>query len=894
MSETRPLIVLLCLDYYELVRNVHAHLLSALEARAETCFAQTKPEALRYLTSTSRPHTVIVCDAAESHPGFVDVLHHLVQYVQSGGTAVFAGAFSSFVRFWSLEAMFEFAWRLPWRLGPYHRTDYALNSRIKGLNVKELPKKYSMKAVTLAGITPKAALYAEPRYLRKLSRGKDSPTAETPLEAAVAFTKIEKGRLGTGVVSLVVLNAPYSVLITSLEKAPFMDEQYEQLYRATRRNATLLEVQNERAAMEALSATLPPTSVLVSDGTITHSKYSRLLTQLVEFARSGGRVVLGVHFSSTISPADGKPFFRKWGLDWDYGEYHRTTFQLNPGGVPPPLNEQALFPSMSAKAVHLRNVPVEDAVYLPESEAHVQSPVFAATPITGSRAQQTPGAFARVGEGYLGYIGDVNAEHESIRLTIEMVGVSIKPGDLGPKTVITGVSFCRGGNREVTTSVEEEIPLPTRRGQPRQIVQPHARESEVTARSEQLARTKGEKQTRGDALKDEGNSLFRREQRVDAAVKYHAAAFAAGPQPAYMKSLALLSKGHALSVPNSNSLNCTAYISSLITRACYDELFLSRLKRYNLNGLRRMSCASRRLRLLCLPILFEHSLMIYSKNADSPYLSEATRPYVKRLLCPTVYETPHEESYRTYFRLLPNLNHVRFEAMPDGISPALMDVCFDHVTSLDIAYEARWRVASSTAQMVPYTTKNPLTRFTLASHCFRELVSRLDKINLVDEYALESRYLTRLVCDMHAAAEVLSLSMETAPLSHMVEMDAPLLSSLELVYEADAGEAELLRYMSTAYPYLAQLELHRYRASEDDRDPYIPPVHCNNEEKYDSWSEFLDNQAQEVLTIMRTCPHFEYVAFLDPRRQFCTWIEYRPEWYPGSKVDVDLLGSQRA
>lgn len=51
--------------------------------------------------------------------------------------------------------------------------------------------------------------------------------------------------------------------------------------------------------------------------------------------------------------------------------------------------------------------------------------------------------------------------------------------------------------------------------------------------------------------------------------------------------------------------------------------------------------------------------------------------------------------------------------------------------------------------------------------------------------------------------------------------NVPLLSSLEVVCEADTGEAELLRYISSAYAYLAQLELHRYRMSDDDREPYV-------------------------------------------------------------------------
>ncbi|KAH9903480.1 hypothetical protein C8Q73DRAFT_54775 [Cubamyces lactineus] len=461
-----------------------------------------------------------------------------------------------------------------------------------------------------------------------------------------------------------------------------------------------------------------------------------------------------------------------------------------------------------------------------------------------------------------------------------------------------------------------------------------------------------------------------------------------------------------------------------------------------------MSCASQHIRLLCLPILFEHVRMIYASRRGSPYPPAMTGAYAKRLSCHAVHKMPSEDFYRTYFHLLPKLNHVRFKGMPDGPSPTLMDICFENVTSLDIAYQARWRVASST-QMVPYTARNPLVNFSLASHCFRELLSSLNETDLDNEYALESRFLAKLVCDMHAAAESLSLPMETAPLSHMVELpwprirsfallgrysslgqasalstllshmptlhtlriqaaqlsplsrslllgsragssasefpelrsltvaypnpddvifslntphlthlslrdepryylylrnknlvpsifaapilraseclailrkkDAPLLSSLEVVYQADAGEDELLRHISSAYVNLAHLEVHRYRpASDDCCDPsislpttftnitslktlhlnldcaQIPPVHCDDEEEYDSWSEFIDNRAQEVLSIMRTCPRFEYVAFLDPRRRFATWIEYRPAWFPGELVDVDLWGSQRA
>ncbi|KAI0327535.1 hypothetical protein GY45DRAFT_1327542 [Cubamyces sp. BRFM 1775] len=135
----------------------------------------------------------------------------------------------------------------------------------------------------------------------------------------------------------------------------------------------------------------------------------------------------------------------------------------------------------------------------------------------------------------------------------------------------------------------------------------------------------------------------------------------------------------------------------------------------------------------------------------------------------------------------------------------------------------------------------------------------------------------------------------------------PALESLELVYEADDGETDLLRHLSSHYSRLARLELHRYQARNDKNDvPYtsittvltsitplkslhlnlgtreMPPVRCNDFELCKAWAYARDARAQEILTIMRRCPNLEYVAMLDPRYQCCTWVEYRPTWYPGS------------
>ncbi|KAH9903488.1 hypothetical protein C8Q73DRAFT_674952 [Cubamyces lactineus] len=482
-----------------------------------------------------------------------------------------------------------------------------------------------------------------------------------------------------------------------------------------------------------------------------------------------------------------------------------------------------------------------------------------------------------------------------------------------------------------------------------------------------------------------------------------------------------------------------------------DDVFILiafELKRADFDGLLMMSRASWRIRLLCLPTLFECSYIRNTSKSGFQIPPEQVRPYVRRL---TLFgadvshcDTPIELLYKIHLPLLPNLSRLHFKQTSFGISPRLMDVCLDKVTSLDIDYPARWRSTSQMDQTPAYTSRNLLRHFSLKTHCFRELLSRLRRYDLVAEYAVESRYLAQLVCGMHTTAESLSLPMETAPLSRMSElswprirtlalygryltpgqpallqsvltrmpslrslrvqvaqlpalsrpwilnphvsldfaelrsltvaypdpddiifsmktpclthlslrdepryyfyrrnrgflpssavapilgasdclailrkMDVPLLSSLELVYKVDVGEYELLHHISTSYPNLAQLEVHRYRANDTDIVPYTsitstlskirslqalylnldwaltPPVHCKDDEMIGAWVIFIRERAQEVLSILQSSPRFEYVAFLHPQLQCCTWVEFRPSWYPGKQIDADIFELKR-
>jgi hypothetical protein len=108
-------------------------------------------------------------------------------------------------------------------------------------------------------------------------------------------------------------------------------------------------------------------------------------------------------------------------LPWASGDYHRTTFALNPAMTH--FETGGMASSYSQKALHVKNVQRGDAVYLPSDESRTESAVFPSRPV-GDRTQ-APAAFAPVGEGKVGYVGDVNNESGTTAVVLRMCGIVV-------------------------------------------------------------------------------------------------------------------------------------------------------------------------------------------------------------------------------------------------------------------------------------------------------------------------------------------------------------------------------------------------------------------------------------------------------------------------------------
>ncbi|PIL32506.1 transporter [Ganoderma sinense ZZ0214-1] len=581
----KPLIIILCLQSESAFAECNPDILPALAQKSVVRKAKTLSQARRYLNSTTRPHVVIVSDAAVTYPENHELLPRLVEYAKAGGTVLYSGIFSSMVLYPDLKAMFKTVWGLPWRVCAYTSGNFTVNPRVKGIATKSIIEKCYVKSTRIDHVALEDAIYVNPsaaKKLKNLPEGQSS--SEKTYETFAAVAKVGRGRVaymgdfnpepitvsivmglcfwpgarpliapGDGVpevihtgLAIVEDDLPpradppkRNILIISLERSEYMDDIYPQFYQALRKTAALTEVQQPRAAQAALTGATPrPDAVILSDCTLASPKNSKLLTRLVAYARGGGTVVAALQFGNSAKTGALRSFFAAWGVPWDRGSYHRTTTALNPSGIPAPLSKDALLPTVSALAVHLSRVPNAHAVYLPTADSRVESRSHAPERLTREQEQQSPAALAPVGQGHFGYVGDVNGEQGSTRLVFEMCGVKIRPGDLGPRVYQAGVCINPDGTPEPIIETEEEVPLPAPAAPAPPPREPRPRDAEVAERAEARAKVREDKIRRADVLKEEGNALFGQQKWGEAAEKYRAAALLAGPHPVYVSNLA--------------------------------------------------------------------------------------------------------------------------------------------------------------------------------------------------------------------------------------------------------------------------------------------------------------------------------------------------------------------
>lgn len=195
---------------------------------------------------------------------------------------------------------------------------------------------------------------------------------------------------------------------------------YAPLLTAIRATATFDRAEQPDTAMRMLSDGPEPSAVLITDEALTLRENSHIWDAVLEYVRRGGTAIVMGLFPSFVQPDKIKTFFARASLRWERGSYHRTTLSLNENAVG--MSEAGSLPrSYSQKALFVKNVSSQEMWYRTNDDSVIESRVF--PPTSANVGGEAPVALAKVGQGKLGYVGDVNAEEASHAVVLAMCGI---------------------------------------------------------------------------------------------------------------------------------------------------------------------------------------------------------------------------------------------------------------------------------------------------------------------------------------------------------------------------------------------------------------------------------------------------------------------------------------
>lgn len=152
-----------------------------------------------------------------------------------------------------------------------------------------------------------------------------------------------------------------------------------------------------------------PDVILVTDEGLSERKNQPFLAKVLSYIEEGGRVVIGLQFSPFVKLDNIDVFFETLGVSWRRGEYRGNECHFNKASkLPTGLNPDDLPGPYYMKALCVRNAQEHEKIYIP-----VEEPLDSQTAVAG----------AKMGKGYLAYVGDVNPTEETFAVILELCGL---------------------------------------------------------------------------------------------------------------------------------------------------------------------------------------------------------------------------------------------------------------------------------------------------------------------------------------------------------------------------------------------------------------------------------------------------------------------------------------
>ncbi|KAI2856767.1 hypothetical protein CBS76997_11456 [Aspergillus niger] len=211
------------------------------------------------------------------------------------------------------------------------------------------------------------------------------------------------------------------ILLLSLAYRDFLDEVYCTLFSRLSELANIKRAKTANAALQIIGETTFKAIIITDEGLAeSNQENQEVLVKIKAYVEKGGIAIVGLHFPNFTPMDKFRRFFEAFGLAWKNGDYHRTTFRLNPSVFLPESIEAASLPGpYSMKVLHVKNAKRQEKIFIPIEGAVTQSLVFPPDYVNQTQAAV---AGARLGWGYLIYCGDVNGEDGSNQLILALCG----------------------------------------------------------------------------------------------------------------------------------------------------------------------------------------------------------------------------------------------------------------------------------------------------------------------------------------------------------------------------------------------------------------------------------------------------------------------------------------
>lgn len=214
--------------------------------------------------------------------------------------------------------------------------------------------------------------------------------------------------------------------ISLAENRSMFTEANAPLLELLRVQAKVIDIETTDQALSLLTHENPMTAVpikaiVLSDSAIVEPKNKELLTKLVEYVKSGGILVFACQFSALVKGSKLTAMFTNtWDLPWRSGPRTSNKLVLNTAVIG--LDCTNIPETYTTETHLLSEVLRHQSVYVPISKTSIENTIPSRKLIMPMdlACEKSGAAFAAIGRGWLGYIGDVRCSMESSRLVVAM------------------------------------------------------------------------------------------------------------------------------------------------------------------------------------------------------------------------------------------------------------------------------------------------------------------------------------------------------------------------------------------------------------------------------------------------------------------------------------------